>query len=442
MARPKSTATPDLSTPVDLTVGVIERLVCPEDKQQAFLRDAKTPGLKVRVTRAGAKSFVFERKIGEKTMRPTIGSVSAWTIDQARAEARRLSVAMDNGEVPQPARAAARDAASVDLLVKDVWAAYLDDRKQHWGIRHCEDHERLAAPGGEKRQRGPKGKSTTVPGVLHPLMSLRMLEVNEDTIEAWASKEAAARATQARLGARLFRAFLNWCSEQKEYRAFAPTGAGVAKTRRTKDTLGKNKAKSDALLREQLPAWFKAVIAMKNPVVSAYLQTCLLTGARPGEVIGIEHGDIDWRWRTIRVRDKIEGERVIPLPRYVAYLLVSLPRRTKSGGPAYVFNTPLGGRIGIPHKAHFKACTEAGIKPVSRNGLRRSFRSLSEWVECPAGVVAQIMGHKPSATAEKHYTVRPLDLLRMHHERIERWMLSSGSVDFDYDSPPVSPGTV
>ncbi len=40
----------------------------------------------------------------------------------------------------------------------------------------------------------------------------------------------------------------------------------------------------------------------------------------------------------------------------------------------------------------------------------------------PAGVVAQLMGHKPSATAEKHYTVRPLDLLRMHHERIEAWM--------------------
>ena len=37
----------------------------------------------------------------------------------------------------------------------------------------------------------------------------------------------------------------------------------------------------------------------------------------------------------------------------------------------------------------------------------------------PVGVVAQLMGHKPSATAEKHYTVRPLDLLRVHHEKIE-----------------------
>ena len=47
------------------------------------------------------------------------------------------------------------------------------------------------------------------------------------------------------------------------------------------------------------------------------------------------------------------------------------------------------------------------------------------------GVVAQIQGHKPSATAEKHYTVRPLELLRVHHERIEAWILEQAQVQFD-----------
>jgi hypothetical protein len=49
----------------------------------------------------------------------------------------------------------------------------------------------------------------------------------------------------------------------------------------------------------------------------------------------------------------------------------------------------------------------------------------------PAWVVAQIMGHKPSATAEKHYKVRPLELLRTHHEKIEAWMLEQAGVNFD-----------
>ena len=64
MARPPKDKAPDLNTAQDLTAGLIERLTCPGDKAQAFMRDTKTPGLRVRVTTAGAKSFVFEA-IGE-----------------------------------------------------------------------------------------------------------------------------------------------------------------------------------------------------------------------------------------------------------------------------------------------------------------------------------------------------------------------------------------
>jgi integrase len=65
------------------------------------------------------------------------------------------------------------------------------------------------------------------------------------------------------------------------------------------------------------------------------------------------------------------------------------------------------------------------------HGLRRSFKSLTEWLEVPVGVVAQIMGHKPSATAERHYTVRPLELLALHHDRIEAWILEQAGIVFD-----------
>ena len=51
-------------------------------------------------------------------------------------------------------------------------------------------------------------------------------------------------------------------------------------------------------------------------------------------------------------------------------------------------------------------------------------------------MVAQIQGHKPSATAEKHYTVRPLDLLRIHHEKIEAWILEQAGIEFDVKAAP------
>ena len=87
--------------------------------------------------------------------------------------------------------------------------------------------------------------------------------------------------------------------------------------------------------------------------------------------------------------------------------------------------------LSIPRSPHVTACKVAGIDGLTLHGLRRSFKSLTEWLEIPAGVVAQIMGHKPSATAEKHYKRRPLDLLRLHHEKIEAWILEQAGIVFD-----------
>jgi integrase len=101
MARPKKNATVDLSVAQPLTAGLIERLACPANLKQVFLRDSVAPGLRVRVTIAGAKSFVFEAKLNRDTIRRTIGDVRAWSIDAARNEANRLRVTLDTGFDPR-----------------------------------------------------------------------------------------------------------------------------------------------------------------------------------------------------------------------------------------------------------------------------------------------------------------------------------------------------
>jgi hypothetical protein len=39
------------------------------------------------------------------------------------------------------------------------------------------------------------------------------------------------------------------------------------------------------------------------------------------------------------------------------------------------------------------------------------------------GESAQNQGPKPSAIAEEHYRRRPLDMLRLWHDKIDAWML-------------------
>jgi integrase len=425
---------------VPFTAGRLAGFKCPEGKPQAFLWDSTAPGLGLRETAAGARSYVFQGLYRGKTLRMTIGSPEAWAIKAAQDRARELQTTIDAGRDPREVKAervaadvAARQARRrVSVPVGQAWADYVADRRPHWGERHANDHERLTRAGGKPPRRGIKDAkklgTLTVAGPLRGLMALPLVRLDAEAVDAWAKREAAQRPTQARLALRLLKAFVTWCESHPEYRG-AVAGGNPAKSKRAREALGTPTPKKDALLREQLDVWFRAVRGMQNPMHAAYVQALLLCGCRPGEMLELRWDDVDTHWRSLTIRDKVEGERTIPLTPYVQSLLAALPRRR---GNPWVFSSPVvkGGHMHPPTDAHRRACASVGLE-VSFHGLRRSFKSLTEWLEVPVGVVAQIQGHKPSATAEKHYTQRPLDLLRIHHERIEAWILEQGGVPFD-----------
>ena len=422
---------------IAFTAGRVSGFKCPPDKKQAFMWDVTAPGLGLRATPAGKPAYVFQGVYQGKDLRITIGSPAAWSIPDAQAKARELQRLIDEGKDPRDlkreaiaAHAEKQAAAAVQAVtVGEVWAVYLEDRRPHWGERHHADHVKLVQAGGEVSKRGTRGRGVTVAGPLHPLMGLALRDLTAPVIEAWAAREAQTRPTSARLAWRCLKAFLSWCAEQPQYAPVLPS-VNPAKTKKARESLGKAGVKQDALLKEQLPAWFAAVQQIQNPIAAAYLQVLVLTGARSGEVRGLRWEDVNTKWKGLTIRDKVEGERVIPLTPYVSHLLHSLPRRSEWVFPSTARGKDTEGQtLSIPRAPHTAACAVAGIEGLTLHGLRRSFKSLTEWLEIPAGVVAQIMGHKPSATAEKHYTVRPLDLLRLHHERIEAWILEQAGID-------------
>ena len=432
---------------IAFTAGRVSGFKCPPEKKQAFLWDATAPGLGLRATPAGKPAYVFQSVYQGKDIRITIGSPTAWSIPDAQAKARELQRLIDEGKDPRDLKREAIAAAEAKrqqereqeqadkvaaVTVGEAWAAYVTERTPHWGNLHRNDHERLTREGGKTAKRGTRGRGVTIAGPLHPLLALPLRDLNAPVIEAWAAREAQTRPTAARLAWRLLKAFLGWCSEQPGYAPALPS-ANPAKTKKAREALGKAKAKDDSLLKEQLPAWFAAVRSIGNSTVAAYLQTLLLTGARPGEVLAMRWDDLNTQWRGLTIRDKVDGERVIPLTPYVWHLLAALPRRN---GFVFASVRKDDAPLSEPNHAHDKACKVAAIDGLTLHGLRRSFGTLSEWLEVPAGVVAQIQGHKPSATAEKHYRVRPLDLLRVHHERIEAWILEQAGIAFNAQAEP------
>ncbi|ADU99336.1 tyrosine-type recombinase/integrase [Alicycliphilus denitrificans] len=432
---------------IAFTAGRVSGFKCPPDKKQAFMWDATAPGLGLRATPAGKPAYVFQSVYQGKDLRITIGSPAAWSIPDAQAKARELQRLIDEGKDPRDlkrdalaaqAEKQAAAAAKVEadkaaaLTVGEVWGDYIEKRRPFWGELHYRDHIDKAKAGGLPSGRRGGGKQLTKPGPLAALMPLALKDLDQTTIERWAADEGKTRPSSARLAWRLLTVFLTWCAEQPEYAALLPD-KNPAKTKKAREALGKPGTKSDVLQREQLAAWFAAVRQIQNPVIAACLQMMLLTGARPGEVLALRWEDVNTQWKGISIRDKVEGTREIPATPYMLHLLAALPRRNE-----WVFSSPTSasGCLTEPNNPHTRACAAAGLEGLTLHGLRRSFASLTEWLEVPAGVVAQIQGHKPSATAEKHYKVRPLELLRVHHERIEAWILEQAGIVFDAKAAP------
>ena len=414
---------------VRLTAGRVADFTCPADKPQAFLWDTEAPSLALRATPSGRKTYVFESRLNGATIRVTIGTAADWPIEKARTRAQDLKRLVDAGTDPrelerqqQAAKAATKAAeAAQAVTVGDVWPLYLAQgrpkRKDAWKPRYRADLEAMAAPGGEPKKRG---QGNTRPGPLYPLMGLALVDVTEDALTSWFDREARSGRHQATRALMMFRGFLRWCSARPEYRKLADRDAGRAPA--IMESLPPATRRTDKLLPEQIAGWWASIEQLPNPIHSVYLRALLITGARREEMAALKWSNVDFRWRKLTLADKYEASRTIPLGPYLAHMLALLPRKSE-----YVFHgASASGHIKDVRGSMEKAAVEAEVDHLTHHGLRRTFTQTARRI-VPAGVPAQISGHKPSAVAEG-YNILTLDELRPYVTQIEDRFLELAGV--------------
>lgn len=377
----------------------IESLPIP-DKNQALHYDTKQAGLGLRVTK-GSKSFIFQKRVDGKVVRMTIGSVRDWSVDEARARVRELSVSTDRGVDP---RSEKKKVERDRITLEFAFNRFMQDRK-------------LA----ERTQKDYRYYFD------HYFHDWRGREVSSLTGDLVASKfkkiaESKAGTSQANSAMRFLRSLLNFTEAVWEG-VLPQNPVDALKKRRLWAVENK---KEDRLFPEQINGWL-VVVRTGSPIMAGYLEFILLTGCRRSEASDLMWVDVNRKRETLIFKDTKNGtDRTIPIGERVGELLTIL-RNHKVKDCDFVFpSTNRTGDVVATHwpvKLNGKACKAVGAV-CTVHGLRRTFATELERLDCPQIPLKALLGHSMKGDVTTgHYVQVDVERLRPWIEKYETAIL-------------------
>jgi integrase len=365
-----SRSKPAAATRLKLTELRIANLTKPQTGV-AYIYDSVTPSLAVRITSAGARSFVVVKKISGRAQRITLGRFPGLRLDDARQAARTIAGEIAKGDDPVASRRAARARRT---KLADLWPSYfsqLRQRNRTWR----RDEQRWNA------EVGPA------------LGNKALAEITRGDCQALVDRIGADRPIAANRIASLLSALLNFAVRSD--RLIVNPARGLIRFEET--------SRSRVLKSDELENLLRAIEAEGEPWASVFLML-LFTGARRGSVVSMRWEDIDLGgaiWTIPAHVAKNKTATSIPLTEPARRLLQQQLER--SAGEPWVFPSPIGGGhlVGLP-KAWARVLSRAGIKNLRIHDIRRSVGTAMARTGASPHVIATGLGHRSIASARAY----------------------------------------
>jgi integrase len=347
-----------------------------------YVNDAKMPGLSVRVTKTGVKSYVFTKKIKGNFWRITLGKTGGLTLTAARSAASAhhgdLAKGVDVAATHRRAKKAARErvltlteAFDRYLTLRDRRPSTIRDYRMLWRLYIPDALKRKAlpdiTPSDIERIKTDVGRNT--PRTANKIITLLSAIMSKSG--RWADNPAR--------GVERF---------NEHFR-----------TRR--------------LNADELAHLWKVLTEATGSEWSDFFKVLILTGARRGALCAMRWEDIDLDvgvWVVPAMWSKNRREMAVPLTTAAVGLLRS--RRERRTGSPWVWpsSKARSGHVVNPEKPWRRFLQAAGINnPVSLDDVRRTLGSSLAKSGAAAVVISKALGHvsQQSARAYVHLDVEP-----------------------------------
>lgn len=364
------------------TIEKIDSLPLPEKGQRATYHDTKVPGLLLRVTANGTKSFYVFQRVNGKPERVRVGRhpYPTMSIEQARREAKSIIHQIAEGESPAAAKREEKVAA---LTLAEAFADYIarkqrkDDKPLKERTRR--DYAAMIAPGrltaAGKRTKG---------GTLAKLASKPIFGLTGDEIRAVHGENLKTRGErQSHFAMMTLKAVLRW------HGVVIPDSPFDERTPEARRIIIKKPGVSPrepiTALRENLGVFWQA---LPDTPAGDYLRFLALTGCRPGEPLKIRVGDLKTGAITL-IDTKNRSNHTLYLS---TQALEVVQRQAEGKQPAdRLFDVTPAQANALAHELR----GQLGIQLVPKL-CRAVFASTAERL-CTAGVAKVLLNHKNKA---------------------------------------------
>ncbi len=380
-----TTVTRNIKPLTDRTVAALKA----EAGRRIARPDGDVPGLAIRVSPSGRKTWALTYRVGRRQRRWTIGTYPVITLASARKKARRALTDLEDGIDPSVRKRAGREYSTFE----DLATAY---------VKHAKVKKRSWA------QDALLVRSVLLPAWKHrPVTDIKRRNVKDllaGIVER--GKPVMANRVQA-----LISTMFNYAVREE----WLDTGNPAALIEKQPET-----SRNRVLTHAELRSLWSALDSAKRlrriddgqtrpaiaPMIARGLQVQLLTAQRGGEVFQMQWGDLElqdgWEdassvsgWWTIpaSVAKNKQAHRVPLVPR-----VVDLLREAKAEGPTdnrWVFGGDKGGSVAARALKAMRALRQAGAIQfdIHRHDLRRTASTEMGRAGVARATIAHVLNH-------------------------------------------------
>ena len=395
---------------INFTKTVLDNLPIPEGKSRPYYHDSETPGLGLRVTSNGVKSFMVQRRINKKPQIVTLGRYPEMTIQISRRMAIKALSSISEGVNPTKQK---EEKTLKDITLGQVFSDYIENR-------------RTSLKANTQKNYVGTFNSYLIEWEDKPIDDITGKMVLQKHREITKSSPSRANTVMRHLRA-YYRFAINEYEDSNNKPIF--TYNPVDKLSHHK-VWNREKRKQTVIKTYDLKKWYEAVMALpQHQYKDIYIEsaeTCrdlflfiLFTGLRRREASTLMWDNIDFKDHSLTIEDTKNHEtHSLPL---TPFLLEILERR-KSDSP-YVFQgTTPDKPLNDPKKQLDKVRKISGVY-FNLHDLRRTFITIAESLDINSYALKRLLNHKDQRDVTGGYIITDMERLREPMNKITDYIL-------------------